>query len=102
MPRAHARWSPEEEALIRAHYPAGGIDVCRQLLPHRTAKAIISRVGFLGVTMEPGAKHEAHSRGGRGGKAPRKHYSCAALEHALGGGVSLLPNGTVTRSHRLT
>jgi hypothetical protein len=36
----HARWAPCEIAIMREHYPAGGLDRVKPLLPHRSENAI--------------------------------------------------------------
>lgn len=42
-------WAPEEDDLLRVHYPSVGAVGCTELLPHRTADAIHQRAHRLGV-----------------------------------------------------
>ena len=45
----HKPWTPEEDAIIRHHYPAGGLKACKRRLPHRSAMAIQQRANRLGL-----------------------------------------------------
>lgn len=42
-------WTGREEKLLRLHYPIGGVSLCLQHLPGRTASSIYNRVGQLGL-----------------------------------------------------
>ena len=42
-------WTTKELALIREHYPAGGINACEPHLPGRTRTSIYQRAGVLGL-----------------------------------------------------
>lgn len=46
---SRAPWTEAEEAILRAHYPTGGLPACRPLLPGRSNQAIYMRVNVLGV-----------------------------------------------------
>ncbi|MEY9098871.1 hypothetical protein ABIA24_001780 [Sinorhizobium fredii] len=49
--RAGARrfWTGREEKLLREHYPQGGVSLCLQHLPGRSASSIYNRAGQLGL-----------------------------------------------------
>lgn len=52
-------WTPEEDAKIKEHYPAGGYRACLPILPDRTRKAIIQKASVLGacrITQSAGKK----------------------------------------------
>lgn len=50
-PGLHQKWKPEEDALLRKHYPTMGYAVA-ELFPTRTASSIRSRVVRLGLRQE--------------------------------------------------
>ena len=50
-PGAHQRWTSEEDALLRKHYPTMGYSVT-ELFPTRTEKSIRNRVVRLGLRQE--------------------------------------------------
>lgn len=47
MFKARPRWFPEDLAILREHYPKGGLAAVRPLLPHKTAGAIYVKAGAL-------------------------------------------------------
>ena len=53
---SRAPWSEAEEAILRAHYPTGGLPACHPLLPHRSKQAIYMRVNLLGIRTVSKAK----------------------------------------------
>ena len=42
------KWTPEEDRVIEAHYPVGGMTACRARLPGRSDTAIYNRASQLG------------------------------------------------------
>lgn len=44
------RWTPEEDRVVEAHYPAGGVAACQARLPQRSALAIYNRAHRLEVS----------------------------------------------------
>ncbi len=68
------RWSAAELALIREHYPSGGVAACRPWLPGRSDKAIYLCAFRLGPRRPP-ARSNA--------QAPRLRLQGRQLEEAL-------------------
>lgn len=50
-------WTMPELAVLRQHYPIGGINVCQTYLPHRTRSSIYQHANALGLRA-PGGKVE--------------------------------------------
>jgi len=42
-------WKTTEHAILREHYPVGGIEACEERLPHRTRGAIFQQARRLGL-----------------------------------------------------
>jgi hypothetical protein len=47
-------WSPEEDQVLRAAFPAGGSSACSDLMPWRTRDAVNRRCSLIGVSREEG------------------------------------------------
>lgn len=43
------RWTPAEVALLRRHYPSGGVEAARAALPHRSWRSIHVKAHKLGI-----------------------------------------------------
>lgn len=78
--RTWARWTPDEDELVRRHYPGHGAtwDGWAELLPaHPKAPAIRSRATKLGVRAGRGVQHAnmlaARERSHYGSKTHRSH-----------------------------
>lgn len=57
-------WNTREVDLLRKHYPAGGAEACREVLPGRTASAIHGKANALGVRQNRrGSKRRRHQVG---------------------------------------
>lgn len=54
-------WTGREEKMLRQHYPVGGVSLCLEHLPGRTASSIYNRVGILGLR-KPGKDGRVHQR----------------------------------------
>ncbi len=56
VPGKHSErhWKPEEDAILREHYPGGGLWAVQALLPGRRQGAIYGRVNALGVKRDRG------------------------------------------------
>jgi hypothetical protein len=54
-------WTGREDKLMRQHYPAGGVSLCLQHLPGRSASSIYNRAGYLGLR-KPGKDGKVHQR----------------------------------------
>lgn len=46
------RWTDAEIAILREHYPAGGVDACLPLLPGRSADAIRAAASRAGIKVD--------------------------------------------------
>ncbi len=68
-------WTNREIAILRAHYPAGGVEGCLQLLPGRTARSIYARAGAMGLK-RVGAD-------GKTGRERRKWVATPAIDEAI-------------------
>ena len=55
------RWTPEEDALLREHYPKGGVKAVQQHLPHRNANAIYNRSQLLSSNLKRHWTAEEHA-----------------------------------------
>lgn len=58
-----ARWTKEEQTLIRQHYPSIGPDGLTDLLPERGRKAIVAQAHKLNVKMNLTLKNDAIQAG---------------------------------------
>lgn len=47
--RKTPRFTPAEIALLREHYPEGGVEAVHQHLPHRTWRSIYTKACKLGI-----------------------------------------------------
>jgi hypothetical protein len=54
MTRKNIPWPPEEDALLREVYPAGGWKAVHDRLPHRKQSAIHQRATRIGVASRRG------------------------------------------------
>jgi hypothetical protein len=54
-------WTGREDKLMRQHYPVGGVSLCLQHLPGRSASSIYNRAGLLGLR-KPGKDGKVHAR----------------------------------------
>lgn len=61
-------WTTREEAVLREHYPRGGLGACLALLPERTDSAISGRASKLGL------RHKADYSG-----LPKRRYSSSSF-----------------------
>ncbi len=50
-------WTNKEVALVKAHYPAGGVQACLHLLPGRTKSGIYKQTIKLGLYYKDKAPH---------------------------------------------
>lgn len=65
------RWTPDEVAILRAHYPTGGLEAVQPLLPDRSWHSIYVKANKLGLRSE------------RITDAPEPKLSGDALEEAI-------------------
>lgn len=100
MSRTVVPWSPEELALVRQHYPAGGATRCAEHLPRRTIGAISLKAKALKLAKPPFKKHAAaFTTTPHIDAAIKRHYA----NHPQRGGLSKLahqlarPVGWVSR-----
>lgn len=75
-------WTSEEEATLRRLYPNGGVAACARVLPGRSHHAIVSRIGFLALRLNPGV-HARLTRGPTGGGNEAAPESRAGLDDRL-------------------
>ena len=84
-PANHSPWTPEEEAIVREHYPRGDAGEIMRLLPMRPWNTIKARASILGVRrdLSEGRKHHSVS-------IPNGCYPCLAdIEYAREHGLVL-------------
>jgi hypothetical protein len=68
-------WSPKEEAVLRAHWPKGGMAAVIDLLPGRSRSSIHGRVEKLGLHV---AARDVIRKPGR-----PKGYDCSSMDVAF-------------------